>query len=339
MLFAAERHGTTICDKSEAAFERLASGPRKVNERARQRLAWYGPIETRIRRAALESAGRAARAYASMSWARITLLTLFLTAGLYLLDTVTGNLAGFTILYILPIWLAARLSGFGSGLFAMLVVGTVLTLSDAGMDEGGHAALNFAIRWIGLGGFLVTVLQIESALRSARQLASHDPLTGLVNRFSIEALANESIENAKVGGRLQIAVIDCDNFKALNDANGHAFGDHALRVAARRLESVVKDKGKVGRLGGDEFVVLFEGIDAAEARQLLERANNGYRRILASLGCPASLSYGLAICGPDGTTFDALCRVADERMYARKRAAEGLGLVEMEVDETSAHVA
>ncbi len=286
----------------------------------------------RLRRIVQGYAVRAARAYTSMSWARVAVLTVLLLSLLFAVDSMTGHLSAFTIIYMLPIWLAARLAGGAAGCFAMVLVGTLMSLTDAGgvpmtQDE---AVLTFAIRWIGLGGFLISILHIENALKTARQQASHDPLTGLVNRTSIEAAANAAIARCGGDGRIHVGVLDCDDFKALNDTNGHAFGDHALRVLARRLESVVKDKGQIGRMGGDEFVVLFQNISAKDARHLLEKAHSGYRRILASLGCSAGISYGLATCGKDGDSFERLTRVADERMYARKRAATAKAVVAVE---------
>jgi len=115
---------------------------------------------------------------------------------------------------------------------------------------------------------------------------------------------------------------DCDQFKVLNDQNGHAFGDHALKVLARRLVAVTRDIGAVGRMGGDEFVVLFSDVERGEAETAMEKSNIAFKRVMASLGVSTSISFGIATLGADGNDFDSLCRAADERMYSRKRTRQ-----------------
>lgn len=295
-----------------------------MSDRLRKRFPAWDAYQARVRRRALLGVESAAKAYATMSWARVSVLTVLLLALIATIDMALGYLPSFKLIYVLPIWLAARLGGAGSGLFSMLLVGAVLTYTDAQLGPSSASnALEFAVRFIGLGGFLISVLHVESALRHARQMATLDPLTGLVNRATVEDMARDAI--SRCNGKpncLHVAIIDCDRFKELNDRNGHAFGDHALKVLARRLTAGVKGLGAVGRLGGDEFVVLFHDVERGQAETALAKTNLNFKRIMASLGVSSSISFGVATCGSDGTDFDELCRVADERMFARKRTRQ-----------------
>lgn len=294
------------------------------SDRLRKRFPALNAYQARVRRRALQGVESAARAYATMSWARVAVLTLVLLALIGAIDMTLGHLPSFKLIYVLPIWLAARLGGAGAGFFSMLLVGVILTFTDSQLSPTPHSeALDFAVRFAGLGGFLISVLHVEGALRHARQMATMDPLTGLANRATVEETARTAIE--RCNGRancLHVAIVDCDQFKELNDRNGHAFGDHALKVLARRLVAGSKGIGAVGRLGGDEFVVLFHDVERAQAESALARVNLNFKRIMASLGVSTSISFGVATCGSDGTTFDELCRAADERMFARKRTRQ-----------------
>jgi diguanylate cyclase (GGDEF)-like protein len=274
-----------------------------------------------LRRQGYKAAQSAAKAYTQLTWARVGALTTLLVVLLFTIDMSLGHLVAFRIIYTLPIWLAARLGGAGSGVYAMALVGILCSLTDP-IFQAPHddsAVANFAVRWAGLGAFLITVLHIEAALKLAREQAEHDSLTGLANRHTIERLAERALGESSLG-MAHLAVADCDRFKALNDAFGHAFGDHVLRVLARQLEAVTRGAGTVARVGGDEFVVLFQGIELDRAQELMARANARFSLILSALDCPARVSYGLATCGPDGATYPELYRRADERMYANKRA-------------------
>lgn len=294
-------------------------------DRLRQKYPALDNYQARLRRKALRGVESAARAYSTISWARVTVFTALLVTVIATVDSMLGHLVSFRLLYVLPIWLAARLGGAGAGLFGMILVGSLLTFTDYQVFPGQEefTPMNFAVRWAGLGTFLLIVLHVEGAFKIARQQATHDPLTGLANRESILAVAQTTIEACRNRTNcLHVAIADCDLFKTLNDQNGHAFGDHALKVLARRLVAGTRDIGAVGRIGGDEFVVLFYDVERGQAEAAMEKVNLTFKRVMASLGASTSISFGVATLGADGHDFDALCRVADDRMYARKRTRQ-----------------
>ncbi|MCC6848869.1 MAG: sensor domain-containing diguanylate cyclase [Deltaproteobacteria bacterium] len=155
------------------------------------------------------------------------------------------------------------------------------------------------------------------------ELAKNDPLTGLRNsQYFIRAI-EEAIAR---GGRFAIVFFDMDRFKRLVDTHGHVRGSAALAEVGRWLGAELAP-GEVGcRFGGDEFALLFAGADRAAAdtrcrdlaTRLLARTFLDDEGIHATLGA----SFGAAAFPADGGTPAALLHLADERMYASKRARQ-----------------
>jgi diguanylate cyclase (GGDEF)-like protein len=115
-------------------------------------------------------------------------------------------------------------------------------------------------------------LQLHDANRALQELASLDPLTGLPNRRGLAAVLNsEAPRVRRQGTSLTALLVDCDDFKQVNDRLGHAVGDVVLRELAGRLSGALRPEDCVGRIGGDEFLVLLPGTREQEARRVAER--------------------------------------------------------------------
>jgi diguanylate cyclase (GGDEF)-like protein len=146
-----------------------------------------------------------------------------------------------------------------------------------------------------------------------QRLAERDPLTNLLNRRAFAARAAGELERCKRERRAAaFAVIDVDDFKSVNDAHGHAFGDAVLTRVARTLARCSRPQDVVGRFAGDEFVVLFTGIDAALGYALVARLSSELRS--AELRC----SIGAALYPHGGADADALFLAADRALYRTK---------------------
>lgn len=116
----------------------------------------------------------------------------------------------------------------------------------------------------------IATLRRDNAMLSAHALS--DPLTGIANRRAlVEALGRTLARVARHGGSVQIAFIDLDGFKGINDRLGHDAGDRFLVEIARRLAGATRAAELVARYGGDEFVVVAEGARRDELQQRLER--------------------------------------------------------------------
>ncbi|KAA1427729.1 GGDEF domain-containing protein [Nocardioides antri] len=113
--------------------------------------------------------------------------------------------------------------------------------------------------------FSMSELSHEQQTLELRERASHDDLTGLLNRAEFLRRAEDAFATGRRGaGAGALMVADLDGFKALNDGYGHAAGDHALHRFAAACREAVGDDGLVGRLGGDEFALLLPDGDLAE---------------------------------------------------------------------------
>lgn len=123
-----------------------------------------------------------------------------------------------------------------------------------------------------------------------KQMAFHDPLTRLPNRRLLDDRYLQEIAAARrTGTHCAAMMLDLDNFKSVNDAHGHAFGDALLVEVARRLIACVREKDTVARLGGDEFVVILGDLDPNPAAAKVQ-ATEVAHKIRQRLGEPYPLS-------------------------------------------------
>jgi diguanylate cyclase (GGDEF)-like protein len=147
-------------------------------------------------------------------------------------------------------------------------------------------------------------------------VSQHDELTGLLNTRAFWQRYRRATESSDV---LALLMIDVDQFKAINDAEGHRFGDEALRHIARAITAATREQDAAARWGGDEFAVLMRGTDRATAINVAERirARVGEKPVrLGNAERPVSVTIGLAVAAPGGGAglFDR----ADHALYEGK---------------------
>jgi diguanylate cyclase (GGDEF)-like protein/PAS domain S-box-containing protein len=154
-----------------------------------------------------------------------------------------------------------------------------------------------------------------------------DPLTGLLNRFSLDDRVDEAIAEARTTGRPgALLFCDLDSFKPVNDTHGHAVGDQVLAIVARRLEAQVRGRDTVARFGGDEFVVVADGLAGDELADLIERLQDTVAAPIDVGGAAIQLSVTVgtaAVTGSRDETAESLVAAADVDMYLRKRRDAG----------------
>jgi diguanylate cyclase (GGDEF)-like protein len=119
------------------------------------------------------------------------------------------------------------------------------------------------------------MLDLQRELIDARERlefqASHDALTGLLNRGAVMQAMDQEMERARRNGpSLQVGLIDADHFKSINDTHGHLVGDRVLQEIAQRIKTTLRPYDVVGRYGGEEFLVLI-ACDVKAAAHLFER--------------------------------------------------------------------
>jgi diguanylate cyclase (GGDEF)-like protein len=147
--------------------------------------------------------------------------------------------------------------------------------------------------------------------------AQTDPLTGLMNRRSLE---NRARMLGATGVDYAVVMADLDHFKALNDRFGHETGDRALRVFAETLRDFVRDEDLTCRFGGEEFVVLLPGIETHEAVVIIERVREELAKTTRRGDVPSfTASYGIAE-STAASDFEDLLHRADRALFAAKEA-------------------
>lgn len=162
-------------------------------------------------------------------------------------------------------------------------------------------------------------LDAALALGRERRSAATDPLTGLLNRRGLEERLERELDLAQAERRpLSLIVLDCDDFKDVNDRAGHEFGDVLLREIGDLLGALAAEVGCAGRLGGDEFVVMLPGTDAELAQVAAEDVQARLGAGLDEAGFPLHLSAGVSTYPYDGAGATQLMRSADQALYEAK---------------------
>jgi diguanylate cyclase (GGDEF)-like protein/PAS domain S-box-containing protein len=170
--------------------------------------------------------------------------------------------------------------------------------------------------------------QAEKALLKSeallREQSVRDILTGLFNRrYMEETLERELLRASRNKLSLGIIMLDVDGFKGFNDTCGHAAGDAILRELGNLLLENIRGEDVACRYGGDEFIVVLPGASKEMTLERAERLSDHARNLniefnSQSLGA-ILFSFGVAVFPDDGSTGDALLKVADDALYRAKR--------------------
>ena len=171
------------------------------------------------------------------------------------------------------------------------------------------------------------ILDLQAELLSARETlryqATHDCLTGLLNRSAtIEALRNELDRASRQGSPVCLMLGDIDHFKNINDTYGHAVGDAVLCEAAQRMRSSLRTYDSVGRYGGEEFLFVLPGCDVQNARNHAERllaAITSHPVELPRVAISFTLSIGVVVkYNVSVDDLESLIQAADAALYTAK---------------------
>jgi diguanylate cyclase (GGDEF)-like protein len=217
-----------------------------------------------------------------------------------------------------------------AGVFATLI-GLRAVAPEVGAGGAIEGALAAALRYGNLAIPLVALALVSFYFRSAstraerrmESMALTDPLTGLLNRRSMEQRLREAAHGFQRSGRsFSLVMADVDHFKRVNDLHGHAAGDRVLRAVAAQFTEQLRGHDAVARWGGEEFLLLLPETDAATACDVAKRLRAVAEARLAEaagLETGVTLTFGVA-------TFERGMRVgeclkrADDALYAGKSA-------------------
>jgi diguanylate cyclase (GGDEF)-like protein len=166
-------------------------------------------------------------------------------------------------------------------------------------------------------------MQLQDDLLKLQKLADTDYLTGLMNRRSFLATADDTMQFCRRYNRgMATLMIDIDYFKKINDTHGHAAGDQAIKRIAEIIDCTIRTTDKAARFGGEEFVVLLREIDQATALMLAERIRKAIEvtTIESDNGAiPATVSIGVALLDERDRDVQDMIARSDQGLYAAKK--------------------
>jgi diguanylate cyclase (GGDEF)-like protein/PAS domain S-box-containing protein len=202
-----------------------------------------------------------------------------------------------------------------------------LSLTDGTL----HVAFTTSPFGQGPEGYVVVLRDVTEAHRLASQLsfeASHDALTGLINRRRFEEALEDTVVEAR-RGRVEttLAFLDLDRFKVINDRCGHAAGDQVLAEVANVLASKLRERDLLARVGGDEFAVILYDCPLATARAVMNKLRDAvdtYTYEAEGKTYRVGVSIGLASIDLSATSPSAVLAMADAACYAAKAAGRNI---------------
>jgi diguanylate cyclase (GGDEF)-like protein len=249
------------------------------------------------------------------TWLHGTLVVLVLLRGVMVAVAVTerGLMLGAVGFIWAAVYVAVFLRPEVARAYAALITvtfGAALLLARAPTDVSVWIVISLTV-WLAI----VIVAPLNARLRDQ---ARADALTGLHNRtgFALEAGRQRAIALRR-GEPVALAVIDLDDFKDVNDREGHAAGDRLLADLAACWSAALRPADVLARFGGDEFVLLVPGTGDEEVGAVLARLESAH---------PAAWTAGAVLCGSAEPLEDAIRR-ADERLYVAKQARAAFGRV------------
>ena len=171
----------------------------------------------------------------------------------------------------------------------------------------------------------VVVFHDVSGLRSLSKMtyhATHDSLTGLINRREFERRVNQAMENARNhDGNYVLCYLDLDNFKVVNDTGGHIAGDELLKMLKLRFQSMMREADVLGRLGGDEFGILLAGCSVDRAVEVAEEIRamaEDFRFVWDNKAFRIGVSIGVVKISADSGALSDVLVAADSACYMAK---------------------
>jgi diguanylate cyclase (GGDEF)-like protein len=203
-----------------------------------------------------------------------------------------------------------------SGIAALLILGVGFAVDPA-------RALDYPVQMIAALVMVANIVGVCIALMQGelehRDRAVLDPLTGLLNRASLESRAAEIEQQAHLTeSAVSVVILDLDRFKRVNDDYGHERGDAVLRDAAYEIRKALRSFELVYRIGGEEFLLLLPGADLDSGIEIAERV-----RTAIALARPGelelTLSAGVAMAAGKDVRYEQLFRDADLALLQAKR--------------------
>lgn len=223
------------------------------------------------------------------------------------------TLLPFLLLLLGAIWLARRLAkpfGFLSDLVSKVGGGEKVHLPEVKQHWNREADLLTKT-------IMLAITDLQKQTDELTQAAMTDPLTGLMNRRTLEAIMNQWILEQTA---FSIIVADIDRFKAINDTYGHQTGDEVLKLLAEIITLSVRPTDICCRYGGEEFVVLVSQASSEDAFFVAERIRQTLEASHQPFNGQVTVSLGIASFPAHSVSAESLFHIADQALYKAKHS-------------------
>ncbi|MCF8779027.1 diguanylate cyclase [Vibrio sp. IRLE0018] len=171
-----------------------------------------------------------------------------------------------------------------------------------------------------LSTFTLFLANTRTERQYFKELATKDPMTGLLNRRGMQAVWRNKISKKKIA----LAVFDIDDFKSINDSHGHDVGDEAIKLVANCIKDNIRQCDVASRFGGEEFVITLYGDECDGMEKVLARVREAVNE-----RSPQVVRHGFTISAGvviremgAGDSFDALFKAADDSLYQAKNSGK-----------------
>jgi diguanylate cyclase (GGDEF)-like protein len=261
-----------------------------------------------------------------MSKSIIFPISILLTLLIGYYDYQTGAQVSMMLLYAVSILGTAIYCGKKES----LTVATVATVCwfFANFIKKGAAEIDAIFSWNALTRLGIFCLiaysvslqaQLRRALERERLRADTDRLTGLFNKGAFRERVEEEMHRARrYKHPLSLAFIDLDNFKQVNDTEGHARGDKLLKNVSETIVNSIRETDIAGRIGGDEFTICFPETGEAQVHNAIAKMMKTLDIMTSQSGWQVTASVGVITCTEICDSYDALLGKADKLMYVAK---------------------
>lgn len=253
----------------------------------------------------------------------VWLLTFLATLALSGIAIAADNISYLEPIFVLPIVVISWYGSEKAGVIQAVVTAVILVFckyhinaADSSMES---LILNGVVYLLSYLFLAILITNFRSVYRVEEFAAGTDSLTRLPNTRAFYAeLANELLRSIRYKHIFSLAYIDIDNFKHINDSQGHSRGDELLLEVANCLKSSLRTTDTVARLGGDEYVCLFPETEADGARNLFSKVSQQLAENMRSQNWPVSFSVGMVTFETIPNDIKEAMRIADDLMYSVK---------------------
>lgn len=240
-----------------------------------------------------------------------------------MVDYLTGIELSISFFYLIPVsvaaWALGKYPGFTYSVLSATAWLTFNLLSGQTFSNIFVGVWNTLIRFGFYGVVTILLAELHSALEEERLLASTDPLTGALNRRSFNELAEKKMITAEVNKRpYTVVYIDLDNFKPINDKQGHSIGDLVLKAVVDTIQKQIRVADIFARFGGDEFAILLADIGEDHAKRIVQRLRKALLEKMDMHVWDVTFSIGALTFLTMPHSVEEMIRLTDELMYEVK---------------------